>query len=366
MDPDDLPSPESLASDLTTLAHSLDRFPALRLPDLEALPSVIAWRPPGRGEHLSEPERRALAIEYAITDAIAAHTHPEEKKALAALFTFADLARTVKARQDAAADALGLKSGDSFRNSREQHLLRSLADNIYRCELVDSMRRYDALRDSGRMGVTWWRTVEFDWGVAITEERPNEQLWQFRHILRCMASVSQPLFVIHLPWTGVGPHRPETVKVLSGPAPGDSEAQFAHTLLRIRPALPGAAHARTMAYIWDLGAPLTEGDEVEINFTQELVDEANSFIPVIESYTRPDTIARRMSLRAKVPPSMATAMRGEMTPKPLWQRDAGSITHGPVGRPAKRQPIKAPDADGYYVYEAKELLPSHNYALRWD
>ena len=213
---DDLPHPDDVAADLALLVHSLERFPALRLLGLDALPSVRDWRPPGRSKQHSEQERRALAIEYVITDVIEVHPHSEAPRL--GLLTFGDRERPMKDRQEDAAEALGLKSGDSFRKSRESGLLRALADNIYRHELLHSVRRYDSIRDSARMGATWWRTVELDWAVTVTAERPNEQLWQFRHILHCMTSVSLPMFVIILPWTGTGPHRPETVKAISGPS----------------------------------------------------------------------------------------------------------------------------------------------------
>jgi hypothetical protein len=362
---DDLPHTDDVAADLALLVHSLERFPALRLSGLGALPSVRDWRPPEHSKQHSEQERRALAVAHIVTNAIKSYPHEDEKRALGRLFTFGHLERPVQERQNDAAKAVGLKSGDSFRKSREPVILRALADNIYRHELLHGLSRYDSILDSARMGATWWRTVEFDWAVTITAERPNEQLWQFCHILRCMTSVSLPMFTIILPWTGTGPHKPETVKALSGPSPEDSEAEFAHTLLRIRPVLPGVSHRREMAYIWDLGAPLTEGEEIELNFTQEFVDTADTFIPAIECYTRADTIVRSFRLRANLPPGMAVGGRGEMTPRPLWQRDDGSMARGPTARPVERVPIDTPDSAGYYIYEPNLILPNHNYTLSW-
>ena len=104
---------------------------------------------------------------------------------------------------------------------------------------------------------------------------------------------------------------------------------------------------------------------MELNLSQEFVDTADSFTPVIECHTRPDTITRRMRLRANVSPGMAVGMRGEMAPIPAWQVDDGSFVPGPTARPVESVPIDTPDSDGYYVYEPNLILPNHHYTLRW-
>lgn len=361
MELDDLPTPVDVASDLMTLVHSLKRFRVLRLPYLEALPSVRSWRPLGQSEQHSGADWRTLAIESCLGDVLQALPQDTERLALEKLITLGDLDRDLKDRQDDAAAVLGASDGDSFRKSREKLLLEAFAVQVYRHELLSVVHAYKSLLDPYRMGTSWWRTLEEERAVTITAERPSEQLWEYRNLLRCMVPVAQPIYIALLPWTGSGPHKIDTVTVLSGPQRDDSFVEFSHRLLSIRRETP-SARMGAMAYIWDLGVPLGVGDEVEIRFTQILVDHESTFRPHIGLFTREDTITRRICLRACVPPDMAVNPRGEMNRTPDWHR-LYQIPQREWSPPVEMIRFDGPDSDGFFVYEPASILPGHDYTL---
>jgi hypothetical protein len=363
----DLPSIGELAHDLAVVLREIGRLADLRFPALEALPSVQTWRQPPEARRRKPPaerELRALAIEYLIEDVTKRAMEPRGADAVEQLFTFGEPDRALGERREHAAKALGLSSGSSFRNARETALLEELAQAIYKYELWSSAHRFEALTDPRRMGATWSRIVEREIAVTITADRPQEQHWEFRDVLRATVPAGIPIYVIELPWTGTGLHRSETVSVLSGPKPDDPMASaFRHRLLSIRQNSPATADY-AMTYVWDLGRPISADDEVELRFSQQLIDRADTFVPIISTRTRVDTIVRLLRFRARVPPEMVDTPRGEMTPITFWPHDTGAPTIAPWIAPEEVVPIE-PDEDGYYTYIPRELKPNYHYALHW-
>jgi hypothetical protein len=361
VDPEDLPTSDQLADDLARLVHELPRFARIRLPSLEALPSVRLWQPPSpRAASVPETDRRMLAIEFLISDITERHADAAEKAALQDLFTFGDRDKPLKDRQAAAARALAMSSGDSFRQHREGLLLRTAADEICRYELWESIQRADRMRDGLAMGATWARLIEQDWSVVISPEPPHEQLWEFRHLYTALTPVALPVVVVDLPWSGTGPHNRDSVSILSGPDETSPEHHYhRHRLLDI---VPYPDHGGM--YFWHLGRGMPRGAEVELRFTQRFVDEANTFIPTIARWTRHDSLIRSLKLRANVPDELVRNPTGLITRMGTFEFDDGSWHQNGVYAPSEVIALTRGD-DGYFTFAPHPVQQQCVYQIWW-
>jgi hypothetical protein len=352
----DLPLADELTDDLLKLYRALDQLQRLRLSHIESLPSVAAFKP---GQPVADDIHRSLALEFLVSDAIQRYPEGGEKTALEALYTFGEPNTPIGEREENAADALEVASGVSFRRGRNRVLVRSLADEILRYEFYRALSRYETLLNPSMLGASWARMVERDWAVRIDDS--GVQHWEFRERLLCVAPVLHPVFICILDWTGTGEHAPETVSVLSGPDPDQPSEGLPHQLLAIRPTEPGATQGAV--YIFDLGSPIAADDEVELHFTQRLVDLQGSFVPVIKSHTRHDTIVRHLAFRATLPSGLALNPRGEMAPKRFLPHGDGAV--GRQWTPPESVIHIEPDIHGQYSYEISNPSPNHEFALWW-
>jgi hypothetical protein len=358
----DLPTPNDISHDLQRIVHNLDEFWSLRLDGLAVLPTVQAWRPPAGTRRIeTEGERRAYAIEDLVTALIPQQPYKEDREALAAIFTFDDPGASVKSRHEVAAKALGVTEA-SVRIKAEKTLLDKLAIDIYRAQLGWCMRQIDVERlDVHTAARTrWWSIVEIDWAVEIDGSKPESEVWEIKHVLRCVAPVAQPVLALTMTWTGSGPQEMSEVEVLSGPKTGDHDVGFPHKLLSLRPASPSAV--ADTAYIWDLGNPLLAGDEVELVWRQTLRDRAKTGLPFIGISTSPKPDLRAVRLRARIPDSRAKNPRAELHAENPMVTNSSYVA--PWVKLLETQPL-APDDTGYYTYKPNAITIGHCYELWW-
>jgi hypothetical protein len=145
VDPFDvLPMPQEVADELRQIVHNLDRWEALPLRSLRALPSVRSWIPHSakRKHYEGQPamQRSNAAVHQRIEEAMTRTILQEDKDALGSLFTFDDLTLSLTVRYERAARHRGVEA-ESFRKETEKILLRELAGEMYRWELERALKR---------------------------------------------------------------------------------------------------------------------------------------------------------------------------------------------------------------------------------
>lgn len=157
MDPLDVPTPLEVEDDLKQIVHNLERWEALPLRALRALPSVQSWTPPQaeRKDYEGQPAKRRsnAAIHYRIEEAITRTVLVEDQHALTSLFRFDELTLTLKVRQAKAAVHRKV-TPEGFRKKNEKVLLRQFAEEVYRWELELALGQSRSLNEVGGLDTT--------------------------------------------------------------------------------------------------------------------------------------------------------------------------------------------------------------------
>ena len=152
-----LPTPLDVEVDLKQIVHNLERWEALSLFALRALPSVRSWapHPEKRRDFVGKPALAVsnAAIRQRIEEAITRIILEEDWQALGSIFTFDKLTLNLtERREDAAGDRK--ETSDSFRKKNEEILLRVLAGEMYRWELEQALRQIQLLSRTGELDTT--------------------------------------------------------------------------------------------------------------------------------------------------------------------------------------------------------------------
>lgn len=370
---DDLPTPRVLVDDLEKILHDFARYEGLPLLALRALPSVQLWHASriGRLETrnsaefpspLDEQKRSNRAINVRIGEAIARMAIQEEGDALGELFDFGDIKLSLTKRYEAAAKHLGC-SAENVRKVLEPKLLVTLADEMFRGELAWALRQLQPVgAPSGHLSVNaWGRLIELERSVILDEDDPRKQLWTSRLLIRCVKP-DQPFWLVSSHWTGSGKMDDvfDNVTTLSGPQDGD--ARFRHRLLSVRPESDSAD--AYLLYLWDLGAPVFVGEDVELCWQQKFIDEKGTFKSFIGFGTEVHPELNKLRFRVKASPQSISEARG----KQLTVQNGMLVGSYPsqVARIAVDEPIKARDLEGYFTYEPSEIVTGVRYELWWD
>ncbi len=345
------------------MLHALERYEALPLLALRALPSVQLSQalhpfPPGAA---AERERTNHAIRARVGEAIRRIAPETDKDALAELFAFRTPDLGIGARHENASNHLGV-TVDTVRKEREPKLLDTLTDEIIRGEFAWSLSQLDPDNKSlASLAINGWcDLVEFERTVVIDEQDPRVQHWASRFTLRC-TKPDQPFFVAPMYWTGTstdgkGLDDLESVEVLSGPRPGDEG--FPHRLLGTR--RESASSDAFVLYVWDLGEPVLADTSIELHWQQELVDTQGTFRPFIGIGMMNYPQVEKIRLRAKELTASGATCRQVL---PTQHPPAGSYSE--VGQVVNKEEIER-DTEGYFTYESESIQPGVKYELWWQ
>ncbi len=363
-----LPTPMVLASDLERVVHGLDRYQGLELLALRALPSVQLWQPSSSRprlqttsgievDALTQRGTSNLALRVRICEAIGRIPLTKESDALTALFSFENPKLGIGERQTSAAKALGI-SQNGVKKGREEKLLHTLADEMFRGELAWAISQFQPTGvPQGIYPVNpWFELQAFHRSVVIDKDAPHEQTWTTHNIGRAIMP-AQPYLVTPVNWSGTG-KEPGELSILSGPQ--DEADPFKHKLLDVRP--ESASLYAWNLYIWDLRSPVFAGDEVDLHWQQKLIDLGATFLPYVGVATDSYPALKKISLRAKVPATRAWG-------KQLINESgfAQSPYSSPIARSDGSPVVKLErDKEGYFTYEPQEILPGMTYELRWE
>lgn len=151
---DTVPTPLDVEGDLKQIVHELERWEALPLFALRALPSVHFWtpRPEKHGDFVGKPAPAVsnAAIRERIEEALKRTILDKDRRALRSLFSFDDPELDLTERREAAAGHRKEKS-ESFRKKNEEILLRVLAGEMYRWELEQALRQIQLFSQTGEL-----------------------------------------------------------------------------------------------------------------------------------------------------------------------------------------------------------------------
>jgi hypothetical protein len=364
-----LPTHDLLAEDLWTIVHGLSKWEAQPLLALRSLPSIRFSVVDGHfavvGDGNVETKQGVPSnhiIPLRIDDAVGRIAEDKKRRALRALLAFTNPGTSVKERQEAAANKLGVKY-ETFRKG-ERSLLLELASEMFRGELAWAIYQFQPASSREPWSInSWCQLLEFERSVVIDPKDVRRQTWTTRILLRCVKH-DLPFYVTSQRWSGSGgddsSKEPGKITVLSKSQDGRSPA----VLCAIRP--ESDSQAAYNFYLWDLGgAPRVVGEEIEHEWQQELVDKDGSFMPYIGFETEVYPQLRKLRLRVK----LSADVSAKVYAKRLTVRSgatANSYTTRvtePLGTPIE---VTTPDADGYFTYEPDELTSGPLYELWWE